>query len=66
MDSFEDFLKKSKEYGISQIKPIKDFDGEKKEFDRTKFYLEYYKNLSPENFQIEIQEDKICITLPKG
>jgi type III secretory pathway component EscR len=66
MDSFEDFLKKSKEYGISQIKPIKDFGTDKKEFDRTKFYLEYYKNLSPENFQIEIQEDKICITIPKG
>jgi hypothetical protein len=66
MDSFEDFLKKSKEYGISQIKPINDFETGKKDFDRTKFYLEYYKNLSPENFQIEIQEDKICITLPKG
>jgi hypothetical protein len=66
MDSFEDFLKKSKEYGISQIKPIKDFDTSEKEFDRTKFYLEYYKNVSPGDFQIEIQEDKICITLPKG
>ena len=66
MDSFEDFLKKSKEYGISQIKPIKDFETRDKEFNRTEFYLDYYKNLSPQNFQIEIDGDKILITVPKG
>jgi hypothetical protein len=55
MDSFEDFLRKSKTF---QEKTEK-----KKEFDRIEFYLEYYKNLSPSDFQIEIRNDKILITI---
>lgn len=65
MDSFEDFLKKSKEYGIPQIKSIQDFGGDKK-INRVDFYLEYYKNLSPSGFKIEQEGDKIFITIPKG
>lgn len=65
MDSFEDFLKRSKEYGISPIKSINDFEQGDKQFNRTEFYLDYYKNLSPQNFQIEMEGDKISITVSK-
>jgi len=64
MDSFEDFLKRSKEYGISPIKSINDFE-QREQFNRAEFYLDYYKNLSPQNFQIEMEGDKISITVPK-
>ena len=55
MDSFEDFLRKSKTF---QEKTEK-----KKEFNRLEFYLEYYKNLSPSDFQVEIRNGKILITV---
>lgn len=53
MNSFEDFLRKTKTF---QETPGR-------ERDRVKFYLEYYKNVSPSDFKVEIRNDKILITI---
>jgi hypothetical protein len=35
-----------------------------KEFDRVNYYLDHYKNLSPDNFSIERRGDEIVIRIP--
>ena len=37
----------------------------KVDFDRTSFYFDYYKNLTPSNFDISKKGDDIIITIPK-
>lgn len=39
-------------------------EGPKDSFDRTEFYLEYYKNLTPSDFSIEKIGNKITIEIP--
>jgi|LakMenEpi03Aug12_release.lakeMendotaPanAssembly.Ray.scaffolds.fasta_scaffold6632215_1 hypothetical protein len=36
-----------------------------KDFDRVKFYLEYYKNLSPKEFDVDIKSNVITIKINK-
>ena len=38
----------------------------KEDFDRVSYYLEYYKNLTPSNFDICKKGDDIIITIPKN
>ena len=33
-------------------------------FDRTGFYMDYYKNVSPSDFNIEREDNSITITIP--
>lgn len=35
-------------------------------FDRTDFYLNYYKNLSPDGFDVSRSDDSIVISIPQG
>jgi hypothetical protein len=37
----------------------------KNDFDRVSFYFEYYKNLTPSNFDISKKDDEIIIKIPK-
>ena len=37
----------------------------KEDFDRVSYYLDYYKNLTPPNFDICKKGDDIIITIPK-
>ena len=37
---------------------------EHKEFDRPGYYFEYYKNLTPSDFEINREGDKIIIKVP--
>ena len=37
---------------------------EKEEFDRVKYYKEYYKNLTPSDFKVETDDNTIKITIP--
>ena len=37
----------------------------KEDFDRVSYYLDYYKNLTPSNFDICKKGDDIIITIPK-
>ncbi len=36
-----------------------------KEFDRVKFYLEYFKNIAPTEFEIKQKNDTIVIKISK-
>jgi len=48
------------------LEKIKSKKKEKKEdFDRVSFYLDYYKNLTPKDFDICKKGDEIIITIPK-
>lgn len=38
----------------------------KTDFDRLSFYFDYYKNLTPSNFDICKKGDDIVITIPKN
>lgn len=38
----------------------------KSDFDRLSFYFDYYKNLTPSNFDICKKGDDIIITIPKN
>jgi hypothetical protein len=40
-------------------------DASSDDFDRLEYYLEYYKNISPEGFDVSIQDDIIVISVPK-
>jgi len=35
-------------------------------FDRVDFYLEYYKNLSPEGFEVSRSDDSVVIVIPQN
>ena len=37
----------------------------KDDFDRISFYFDYYKNLTPSNFNISKKDDEIIIKIPK-
>lgn len=37
----------------------------REDFDRVSYYLDYYKNLTPSNFDICKKGDDIIITIPK-
>jgi hypothetical protein len=37
----------------------------KEDFDRVSFYLDYYKDLTPKDFDICKKGDEIIITIPK-
>lgn len=47
------------------IKNFEMFFENKIEFDRINFYKEYYKNLSPSDFEISIDKDIIKIKISK-
>jgi hypothetical protein len=42
-----------------------DSKSKQKDFDRAKFYLEYYKNLSPKEFDVDIKSNVITIKINK-
>jgi hypothetical protein len=46
---------------LDEIKKKKKFDHK----DRIKMYLKHYKNLSPKNFKVDSDDDKIIISIPK-
>ena len=48
----------------SQLKKLI-VETKKEEFNRTSFYLDYYKNLTPSNFDIAKKGDEIIITIPQ-
>lgn len=50
--------------GPSVLMNIPAVSEEKKEFDRVKFYEGYYKNLTPSNFEIEVDGNTIKIIVP--
>lgn len=41
---------------------IKKENDKNKDFDRVEFYLEYYKNLTPSDFSVLRENDKIIIS----
>ena len=50
------------------MKNFEEFFNEKKKekkFDRVEYYKEYYKNLSPSNFNISVENDTIKIKIKK-
>lgn len=51
-------------YIIEDKKKSKKED-EKPDFDRISFYLDYYKNLTPSDFDICKKGDEIIIKIPK-
>lgn len=50
--------------GPSVLMNIPQVSEEKKEFDRVAYYEQYYKNLTPSGFKVEIENNTIKITLP--
>jgi len=55
MIKLQDILKSNK-----SVKEAKDFT-----LDRTEFYQQYYKNLSPSDFEVRKEADTIVIKIPK-
>lgn len=43
----------------------KDKETKKDTFDRSEFYLEYFRNLSPSNFSVKKEGSKIIIEVPE-
>jgi hypothetical protein len=57
---FKDFLKES-QFSILNDPLIGTEKGTKKDFNRTEFYYEYYKNLTPPDFDIRMKGETIII-----
>jgi len=50
--------------GPSVLMNIPSLGEDKGTFDRVKYYEQYYKNLTPSNFKVNIEGNSIKITLP--
>jgi hypothetical protein len=58
-----DYIEKKREQSKDKTKKLKELKEElNNDFDRVEYYLEYYKNLTPSDFSVLREDDKIIIS----